>query len=187
MCRVGRTTPNVLFFHHILFLRNFSTLTESRIPLLKRDDCWILHGVSSKGFLQQYVGCYTLFLEDFSHFNRKQNTTHIGVFVVSSTRSGFVVVDLLFIVTPIFWSHLSIVLCFVVRYFMSLLVLQSSWWGRESWLLCIVCLPGVSWLVCGLSSRCHGFVCSLWLWYFLIILAYYLWCMRIVGLIHTLN
>ena len=29
-----------------------------------------------------------------------------------------------------------IVLCFVVRYFMSILVLQSSWWGRESWLLC---------------------------------------------------
>ena len=25
-----------------------------------------------------------------------------------------------------------IVLCFVVRYFMSILVLQSSWWGRES-------------------------------------------------------
>ena len=37
-----------------------------------------------------------------------------------------------------------IVLCFVVRYFMSILVLQSSWWGRESWLLCLICLPGVS-------------------------------------------
>ena len=34
-----------------------------------------------------------------------------------------------------------IVLCFVVRCFMSILVLQ---WGRESWLLCLVCLPGVS-------------------------------------------
>ena len=28
-----------------------------------------------------------------------------------------------------------IVQCFVVRYFMSILVLQSSWWGRESWSL----------------------------------------------------
>ena len=28
--------------------------------------------------------------------------------------------------------------------FMSILVLQSSWWGRENWLLCLVCLPGVS-------------------------------------------
>ena len=61
-----------------------------------------------------------------------------------------------------------IVLCFVVRNFMSLLVLQSSWWGRESWLPCLVCLPGVSWLLCGSSARCHGFVCCLWLWYFLI-------------------
>ena len=69
-----------------------------------------------------------------------------------------------------------IVLCIVVRYFMSILVLQSSWWGRESWLLCLICLPGVSWWLSGSSSRCHGVVCSLWLWYFLIILTYYfLW------------
>ena len=56
-----------------------------------------------------------------------------------------------------------IVLCFVVRYFMSILVLQ----------LCLVCLPGISWLLCGGASRCHGFVFSLWLWYFLIKLTYY--------------
>ena len=66
-----------------------------------------------------------------------------------------------------------IVLCFVECYFMPLLVLQLSWWGRESWLLCLVCLSGVLWLLCGFSSWCHGFVCTLWLWYFLIILAYY--------------
>ena len=35
---------------------------------------------------------------------------------------------------------------------------------RESWMLCLVCLPGVSCLFCGYSSQCHGFVCSLWLW-----------------------
>ena len=68
-----------------------------------------------------------------------------------------------------------IVLCFVVRYFMSILVLQSSWWGRESWLLCLICLPGVSWWLSGSSLRCHGVVCGLWLWYFLIILTYYYW------------
>ena len=39
---------------------------------------------------------------------------------------------------------------------------------------CFVCLPGVSWLLCGSSSRYHGFVCSLWLWYYLIILTYYI-------------
>ena len=41
---------------------------------------------------------------------------------------------------------------------------------RESWLLCLICLPGVSWWLSGSSLRCHGVVCSLWLWYFLIIL-----------------
>ena len=70
-----------------------------------------------------------------------------------------------------------IVLCFVVRYFMSILVLQSSWWGRESLLLCLICLPGTSWWWSGSSSRWHGIVCGLWLWYFLIILTYYLWGM----------
>ena len=65
------------------------------------------------------------------------------------------------------------VLCFVVRYFVSILALQSSRWGRESWLLCFVCLPGVLWLLCGSSSRYHGLACSLWLWYFLIIPTYY--------------
>ena len=66
-----------------------------------------------------------------------------------------------------------IVLRFVVRYFISILVLQSSFWGRESWLLCLICLPGVSWWLDGSSSRCHGVVCGLWLWYFLIILTYF--------------
>ena len=64
-----------------------------------------------------------------------------------------VVVDLLLIVIPIVgFCNCSVLL--------SILVFQ----------LCLVCLPGVSWLLCGSSSRCHGFVCSLWLWYFLIIL-----------------
>ena len=30
---------------------------------------------------------------------------------------------------------------------MSILVLQSSKWGGESWLLCLVCFPGVSFMV----------------------------------------
>ena len=53
-----------------------------------------------------------------------------------------------------------IILCFVVHYFVSILVLQSSRWGRESWLLCFVCLPGVLRLVVasndamGLSAVC---------------------------------
>ena len=35
-----------------------------------------------------------------------------------------------------------IVQCFIVRNFISIVILQSSLWGRERWLLC--CLPGVS-------------------------------------------
>ena len=46
-----------------------------------------------------------------------------------------------------------IVLWFGVRFFLSSLVLQSSCWGRESWLLCLVCLPGV---LCWFSGSPRG-------------------------------
>ena len=53
-----------------------------------------------------------------------------------------VVVNSLFIVTYIVgFCNCSM---FVVCYFVSILVLQSSRLGRESWLLCFVCLPGVT-------------------------------------------
>ena len=55
----------------------------------------------------------------------------------------FYVVDLLLIVSPV--VGVLIIVRFVVSYFMSILVLQSSWWGGESWSLCLVCLPRVSW------------------------------------------
>ena len=59
------------------------------------------------------------------------------------------------------WEYVFVI-CFVVRYFMSILVLQSSWWGRESWLLGLVCFPGVLFDCCvtlpcvamGLSAVC---------------------------------
>ena len=53
---------------------------------------------------------------------------------------GSVVVDSLLIVTPIV-GFCNCSICFVVRYFVSIPV--SSRWGRESWLLCFVCLSGV--------------------------------------------
>ena len=68
-----------------------------------------------------------------------------------------------------------IVLCFVVRIFMFILVLQTSWWGRLL-SLSSLCLVIIAWLV----SRYHGFVCSLWLWYFLIILTNYFYNMDIM-------
>ena len=42
--------------------------------------------------------------------------------------------------------------------------------GKRELVACLICLPGVSWLLSGSSSRCHGVVCGLWLTYFLIIL-----------------
>ena len=62
-----------------------------------------------------------------------------------------------------------------MQYFVSSLVLQWSWWGRESWLLCFNCLLDVLWLLvfCGSSSRCFGLICSVWMWYFLIILTFW--------------
>ena len=43
----------------------------------------------------------------------------------------------------------------------TLLYVQLDEEERESWLLCLVCLSGVSWWLCGSSSRCHGFVCGM--------------------------
>ena len=45
--------------------------------------------------------------------------------------------------------------------------------GKRELIALLICLPGVSWWLSGTSSRCHRVVCSLWLWYFLIILTYY--------------
>ena len=84
---------------------------------------------------------------------------------------GSVAVDLLFIVTPIVWVCNCSIFCCTLP--LSILILRSSCSGRESWLLCLVCLLGVSWRLCGSSLRYHGFFCGLWLWYFLIIHTYY--------------
>ena len=54
---------------------------------------------------------------------------------------GSVVVDSLFFFLPLWGS--VFVPCFVVHCYVSCLVLQSSWWRKESWLLYFVCLPGV--------------------------------------------
>ena len=53
----------------------------------------------------------------------------------------------------------------------------TFWKGRESWLLSYFCLTDVFLLLmfCGSSSRCHGLVCCMWMWYFLTILTYFLY------------
>ena len=48
-------------------------------------------------------------------------------------------------------------------------VFLITWCSVQSWFH-LLCVPSVSWLLCGSSSRCHRFVCSLWLWYLAFIL-----------------
>ena len=50
--------------------------------------------------------------------------------------------------------------------FLVFLVLQSSRWGRESWLLYFNCLLDAMWLLvlCVSSSWCWGLVSIVWLW-----------------------
>ena len=95
---------------------------------------------------------------------------------------GYLAVALLLLIhclmlLPLFVGTVCFILVLIMHYshVVSFLVLQSSWRGRESWLLDFNCLPGVLWLsvVCGTSSQCRGLVCSVYLWYFLIKLTYY--------------
>ena len=61
-------------------------------------------------------------------------------------------------------------LCFVLKYFVSFLVLQSSRWVKERWLLYFCCALNVMSLILFIdsSSRYHCLVCSMKLWYFLV-------------------
>ena len=73
---------------------------------------------------------------------------------LAAVRSGAVVLLLLtfcLLLRPLWGS--VVVLCFVVCCFVSILVLRSSWCGGGGWLLCLVCLPGVSWWLGGSSAR----------------------------------
>ena len=87
-----------------------------------------------------------------------------------------VAVNVLWLFLAVMWVGLQ---CVIVvfpdhthLFFCVCLVLQSSCWGRESWLLWINCLLNALWqsVFCGSSSLWRGLVCGVWLWYFLIIL-----------------
>ena len=69
---------------------------------------------------------------------------HLSASVLLTTVHSKVVVLLLLIYCQLLlplWGSVFVP-CFVVHCFVSFLVLQSSWWGRESWLLYLVGLPG---------------------------------------------
>ena len=91
-----------------------------------------------------------------------------------------------------FWENIAFVLNnkYKRRFGINLAVVGRSWFGEDffakwaslSQLTAVAwyCIHGYIsslirlWLLCGSSSQCHWFVCSLWLWYFLIILTIFL-------------
>ena len=86
--------------------------------------------------------------------------------VSAAARSKAVVLLLfihLFVVAPIVCFGLALGLCYVVQCFASSLVLHSSRWGRESWLLYLCCVLNVMSLLSFFVSslRCHVLVCSM--------------------------
>ena len=68
--------------------------------------------------------------------------------LAASAAVGSKAVALLLLMHCLLFSHCMWVFmfgpCFVVRYFVTFLVLQSSWRGKGSWMLYIKCLPLVS-------------------------------------------
>ena len=81
---------------------------------------------------------------------------------VHSKAVGSVFVYLLFIIAPTVCGGFVLGPCFVVRYFVSFLVLQSSRWERESWLLYFYCFLDAMWLLLFFASSSWycGLVCS---------------------------
>ena len=60
------------------------------------------------------------------------------------------------------WYSVIVLFCCVLLYIHSSFAVILM--GKRE-LVALLCLPGVSGLLCGSSSRCHRFVCNLWLWY----------------------
>ena len=71
---------------------------------------------------------------------------------------GCVVVDSLFIVALIVCGSFVFGPCFVLQYLVSFLVLLSSRWGRESWLLYSYCFH-ISVINCSVSFSHGALVC----------------------------
>ena len=128
---------------HLLFLSYWCMLV---IFLMHRFDVYSLHNPPCK---------LNIMLQQQQNLERRFGTSkmHLSPLMTLAAVHSKVMVLLLLIrcwlLLPL-WDSV-IVLHFVVRYFVSILVLQSSRWGGESWLLCFVCLLVVSWLLCGSS------------------------------------
>ena len=77
----------------------------------------------------------------------------------------------LLLIIPIICGGFVLDTCFVMQYFVSFIILQSSLWGRESWLCYFCCVRNAMSLLS--FSLCHWLVCSMRLWHFRIIITYF--------------
>ena len=145
---------------------------------------------SSSLFYKQYgpksdCNTHNIRFHEKSQKNNLQNCNHLTFFYIYwycqvllgkyNCANQVNIDDLLFNIFPILWGSfvsIFVVLCITV----SFLVLQSPWRGRESCLLCYCCLADVLllYMLCSCSSLCCALVCSMRLWYLLIILTYFL-------------
>ena len=72
---------------------------------------------------------------------------------------GSVVVDFLFIVTPIVGVCNCSMFCCALLYVHSSIAIILM--GKRELVALLICLPGVSWWLGDSSSRCRGVVCGL--------------------------
>ena len=100
-------------------------------------------------------------------FIKAESELKIWPVTLDAVRSKAVVLllfDHYLLLLPLFVGRgLYLSPCCVVQYFASFLVLQSSYWGKKSWLLYFCGILNVMFLLMFFSyfSRCLGLVCSM--------------------------
>ena len=95
------------------------------------------------------------------------------LWLLSVRSKAVVVVDSILIVTPVVGFCNNYMFCCALLYIHSSFAITLMGKRELVALLCLYACFLV--IVVWSSSRCHRFFCSLWLWYFLIILTYYFW------------
>ena len=147
-------SPNVMLAPRWAIVAHYATcLTTCKswanflVSSLCVDLIWLFHHDDTLQYLGSLHASLTFFgLQQQQNLGRRSGTSKMHL---SCSKA----VVLLLIVTPI--VVFCNCLCFVVRYFFAIILM-----GGENWLLCLVCLPGIWWLLGGSFSRSRGFVCS---------------------------
>ena len=92
------------------------------------------------------------------HITYGASKMHLSLRLPSLLRQWFCCCWFIVLYPSHYLWGLCIGLCFGMHYFVSFIVLQSSWWGKESWLLCNNCLSYVLllFIFCGSSLWCRA-------------------------------